>query len=59
MVVVAGVVAAVDTWLARLNATLFLLVAGLMGDCTTKAASPSPASPDACKVNIKDLYFCS
>ena len=40
--------AAGDPWLPTLNATLFLLVAGLMGegDCIERASFPSPASPD-------------
>ena len=42
--------AAGDPWLPTLNATLFLLVAGLMGegDCIERASFPSPASPDVC-----------
>ena len=49
VVVVADVAAAAgDTWLPTLNATLFLLVAGLMGegDCIERVSFPSPASPD-------------
>ena len=46
--------AAGDPWLPTLNATLFLLVAGLMGegDCIERASFPSPASPDVCKIYI-------
>merc|ERR1719277_2332827 len=40
-----GAAAAREPWLPALNATLFLLVAGLMGegDCIERASFPSPA----------------